>query len=261
MSAEAESGPSRPRIGPGAVIKGILGVQIALAGLLFAGDLGGVWPRLDFGPRAPQIDQPVRPGDQTRRYRPADRPAAPPGRPFPAVTEMPERLSFAPASLDGDPVLRLTGQIAPGDAERFADWLDAATEEPSALILNSPGGSVADALAIGQRIRDAGLDTRMVPGDICLSACPYVLAGGVTRRVDDAALVGVHQHYFGENTVQPAFMAVEDIQRGQGEVMAYLDRMGVDPLLMQPALMTPPDEIYILMPEELMRYRLAFDGT
>ncbi|MEL6809414.1 MAG: hypothetical protein AAFO97_16700, partial [Pseudomonadota bacterium] len=52
----------------------------------------------------------------------------------------------------------------------------------------------------------------------------------------------------------PAAFAVEDIQRGQGEVMTYLDEMGIDPLLMQHALSTPPDEIYVLLPEELERY-------
>ena len=104
----------------------------------------------------------------------------------------------------------------------------------------------------------------MTASDICLSACPYILAGGVTRRVEDGAWVGIHQHYFDENTALPAFLAVSDIQRGQGEVMAYLIEMGIDPGLMQPALMTPPDEIYLLLPEELQplppRHPRAGDG-
>ena len=88
-----------------------------------------------------------------------------------------------------------------------------------------------------------------------------MLMGGVTRRVDDAAYVGVHQHYFGENVVQPAFLAVEDIQRGQGLVMGFLADMGADPLLMQHALVTPPDEIYIFLPEELVLYRIVTGTT
>jgi hypothetical protein len=47
---------------------------------------------------------------------------------------------------------------------------------------------------------------------------------------------------------------VEDIQAGQGEVMLYLDAMGIDPLVMRHALITPPDEIYILVPQELRDY-------
>jgi hypothetical protein len=58
----------------------------------------------------------------------------------------------------------------------------------------------------------------------------------------------------------PAFIAVEDIQRGQGEVMGYLIAMGVDPELMRVALLTPPEDIYLLTPEELMQFRLVTDA-
>jgi len=68
---------------------------------------------------------------------------------------------------------------------------------------------------------------------------------------------GVHQHYFGQSTILPAFMAVKDIQRGQAEVMAYLRMMSVDPALLEPAMRTPPDEIYVLNREELVSFRLV----
>jgi hypothetical protein len=97
----------------------------------------------------------------------------------------------------------------------------------------------------------------MQPDAACLSACPYILAGGVERTVSRSALVGVHQHYFGENTVLPAFLAVEDIQRGQAAVMAYLDEMGIDPLLSARAMQTPPQDIYILVEDELEGFALA----
>jgi len=112
--------------------------------------------------------------------------------------------------------------------------------------------------APGRRyLRQRGLDTALREGDICYSACPYLLAAGTSRDVPEDASVGVHQHFFGESTLLPAFVAVEDIQRGQGEVMTYLDQMGIDPLVMQHALVTPPDEIYLLLPEELTRYRFV----
>ena len=97
----------------------------------------------------------------------------------------------------------------------------------------------------------------MLSGEVCYSACPYLFAGGETREIEEGASIGVHQHYFGQNTYLPAFVAVEDIQRGQGEVMVYLDEMGIDPLVMQHALTTPSDEIYVLLPEELDRYGFA----
>ena len=236
-------------------IRGLLVFQLAAGAALVAADITGsfrgfAWPgRTD----APAFDAPVRPGDQRRRYDPARLPALPgePGqRQARPSGDFPTRLVFRQ---DGDRIIA-EGEIEPGDAARFRDFLDG--RDVSEVVLNSPGGSVGDALDIGRRIRDAGVATRMEPGAVCLSACPYVFAGGTKRIAPDNAMLGVHQHYFGESTVLPAFMAVEDVQRGQGMVMAHLDAMGVDPLLMQHSLTTPPEEIYVLLPEELDRYAL-----
>ena len=245
---------------PGQTLRWVLALQIGFAVVLLGTDLARTLPRLAFPSDAPDLTAPLGPGDQTRRYDPADlppRPARPGSRPIPSSEDMPSRLLFEAVEWEGAPVLTLTGQIQPGDAARFAEFLDTASEAPVRAFLNSPGGSVRDALAIGQALRDREMETAMTGSDVCLSACPYILAGGVVRSVEEGAMVGVHQHYFGENTALPAFLAVEDIQRGQSEVMAYLDAMGIDPLLMQPALATPPDEIYLLTPEELTRYRLT----
>ncbi|WP_296419798.1 hypothetical protein [Pseudooctadecabacter sp.] len=244
------------------MIYGVLGVQLVLAVLLMGGDLWRVLPQIGLPSTQPRFDTPVNPGDQTRRYRPADMPLSPardgnPARPFTSTSDMPDRLTF---DRDGGR-LTLTGRIAPGDADRFADFLvaeeTAGRDLPDILRLNSPGGSVSDALSIGQRARDDGMDTVMEAGDICLSACPYMLSAGVIRTVDDDAQVGVHQHFFDTNTILPAFLAVEDIQRGQGQVMTYLIDMGVNPEVMQHALVTPPDEIYVLLPEQLVEYDIV----
>lgn len=231
-------------------IKGILVLQVFIALFLMGGDLLSALPRLAFPSEQPGFDSPVRPGDQTRRFSPRDTPLGP-TRPYPSTRDMPNRLLF---ESDGD-TLTLTGAIAPGDADRLQTHLTTLPAPPATLRLNSPGGAVHDALDIGRQIRAAGFDTTLRAGDICLSACPYMLAAGVTRTVDDAAQVGVHQHYFDTNTVLPAFLAVADIQRGQAEVMGYLNAMGIDPLVMRHALATPPDEIYVLLPEELVTYK------
>jgi len=237
---------------------GLLAVQVGLGAMLAGRDLLPALPRLWSPERAPAFDVPVRPGDQTRRYRPRDMPLSParegnPDRPFRSTGDMPDRLSF---QRDGD-VLRVTGGIDEGDARRFDDAVAAETGLV-AVRLNSPGGVVEDALQIGRALRTAGLDAVMEAGDICLSACPYILAGGVNRRVDAEAQVGLHQHYFGTNTLLPAFLAVEDVQRGQGAVMDHLLEMGVDPVVMRHALATPPEAIYVLLPEELDKYRVVW---
>ncbi len=228
-------------------IRLMLGLQVGIGAMLLVGDMLGAGI---FTPRptpAPSMEQPVRPGDQTRRFEPRTTPFQ-----WPGSSTMPRRLQL---ETQGDR-LHLLGQIAPGDAERFAAHLDGMEAPPRQLSLFSPGGSVADALDIGRRVRAEGMTTTVQDGNICLSACPYILAAGTSRSAGPEAMVGVHQHYFGENTLLPAFIAVEDIQRGQGELMQYLDEMGIDLRLMQPALMTPPHEIYVLVEEEMERYGL-----
>lgn len=238
----------------------ILVFQLGLAGLLVFGDVGRDFALPSPGPAAPAFDQPARPGDQTRRFDPGDFPAT---RPAPGGPDtrpsgpMPDRLTLEATAES----LILTGTIAPGDGPRLktliADRLATWPGSPPEIIVNSPGGSVGDALTLGRALRDTGLSTAMRDTDICLSACPYIFAAGVERRAAEGARIGVHQHYFGENTLLPAFTAVSDIQRGQGAVMEYLDEMGVDPMLMAHGLATPPDEIYLLLPEELTRYNLV----
>ena len=238
-----------PRLTAAFGIKAILALQIGIAAILFGGDLARVIPKMGFSPDAPRLTGPVLPGDQTRRY---DRKHVPTNPDLPGTGDMPSRLMF---EADGN-TLRMTGAIAEGDAERLTDWLTG-REMPNTVQLHSTGGSVQDALAIGKTLRGGEANTEITEGAVCLSACPYILASGTERHVHKDGFVGVHQHYFGENIALPAFLAVEDIQRGQGQVMTYLDAMGIDPLLMQHALVTPPEEIYVLLPEELETYKLA----
>lgn len=234
-------------------LRWLLGGQVALAMLLVAIDLGPYLPGLVAPPRAPELDEPTRPGDQTRRYRPRN-----PASPGPGTgSDMPRRLLAAPTTIDGADAILLRGAIAPGDAERITDELDAA--RPAIVTFDSPGGSVADALAIGRVLRGLDVETRLEDGAVCLSACPYAFVGGTTRRVSDGARFGVHQHSFGNASMLPAFLAVEDIQRGQAEVLAHLDDMGVDLRLMGPAMATPAAEIYILTLDELRDWSVVSD--
>ncbi|MTH77946.1 hypothetical protein [Paracoccus aestuariivivens] len=232
---------------PQAAIKLVLLSQVVLGTAIVALDL-----RHGTGNAAPNLFAPSTQGPSIRPYRPDLRPA---GTGAPAMRPMPEKLEFAS---DAD-IIRITGQIAPGDADRFVAWLDSTRPQSSRVLLDSSGGSVSDALAMGHTIRAAGYATEVGQGAVCLSACPYLLAAGTTREVADTAVVGVHQHYFGKNTLLPAFMAVSDVQRAQASVMDYLTEMGIDLRLMAYALRTPPEDIRVLDRSEMRELALITD--
>ncbi|UYV38568.1 hypothetical protein N4R57_05795 [Rhodobacteraceae bacterium D3-12] len=94
-------------------------------------------------------------------------------------------------------------------------------------------------------------------GGFCASACPYMLAGGSTRRVSRKGAVGLHQHYYEQPGYMPVMFAVENIQSGQGKTMEFLIDMGIDPALMVYSLKTPPEQIYVLVEGELLDTKIA----
>jgi hypothetical protein len=243
----------------GTWLKSILVMQVVIAGLLIAVDISTRWS-FDAGSDEPSLDAPVSPGDQVRRYEPTRPDDADPGSgpDIDLPDDFPPRLRF---TLRADPdlgdLLVLHGEIADGDAGRLDAYLSGLEARPDEVAIDSPGGLVAEALQIGTLIREQEFETRILPGTICLSSCPYVLAGGVDRRVAATGVVGLHQHYYEAPGYMPVFLAVENIQRGQGRTMRYLIDMGVDPGVMIHSLATPPNDIYVLVEEELLESRLA----
>ena len=239
--------------------------QIAIAGVMMASDLSSRW-QLDLTRSEPAPTGPIAPGDQVRRYDPS-RPTpqfSDPGR-LPNIqmpSNLPPQLTF---TVEDDPdfgqILMMHGAIDQGDAERLTTYLTTLDEVPDTVGINSPGGSVDEALIIGRFIRDQELNTLILPGMACLSACPYMLAGGVERQVSLTGSVGLHQHYYDTPAYIPVYFAVEDIQRSQGATMRYLIEMGVDAGVMVHGLTTPPNDIYVLVEDELLESRLATGVT
>src|SRR6202011_2427316 len=89
--------------------------------------------------------------------------------------------------------LMATGTITPGISQSFATEVGKRGDYVKTVVLNSPGGSVTDALAMGRLIRERKFATEVEAGKYCASSCPLVFGGGVERRADDKASIGVHQ--------------------------------------------------------------------
>ena len=112
--------------------------------------------------------------------------------------------------------LSAEGRIWSGAAAALAQAVESFGGRRLPILIHSPGGSVADAIAMGELIRIRGLAVAvartlitncpdraprcpggpgraMTGGAMCASACVLMLAGGVERLVGPAARVGVHQ--------------------------------------------------------------------
>lgn len=206
----------------------------------------------------------VEPGDPMLPAveRPEIDPDNPAYRPLDRVTTPPEQLS-EPLSIElvAGGVLMLEGTIVPGAAAQFTAELERRGDYIETVALNSPGGSVEDALAIGRAIRDGGYGTAVGDGALCASSCPLVLAGGVTRLVSETAAVGVHQIYASAamDDVGSA-QAMSDAQAITARISRYLNDMGVDPAVWINAMETPPNRLYYLTPEEVVEFALASAG-
>ncbi len=186
------------------------------------------------------------------------------GRARPALTTPAEILDDPlEIALGSGGVLSLTGTIDPGSAERFAQEIAARGEYVSTVLLDSPGGSVNDALDIGRLILEKGLATEVRNGGLCASSCPLVFASGETRIAGPEAAIGVHQIYAAALSASPvdalsvAGVAMADAQSATAEITRHLSETGVDAALWLHAMETPPDQLYYFTPEEMERYRLV----
>jgi hypothetical protein len=208
---------------------------------------GAVDPMATAGTVRVVPDLPV----ETEVRRPV--PAATPRERFFESEALRQKLSF---SLGPVGVLEVEGNIDAGAASRFAAELEKHGEAIETLSLNSPGGSLADAMAMARQAREAGLSTRVPAGATCASSCPLLLAGGISRSVGSGAMIGLHQFYALEPTSGPA-EAMSDAQLTTAAISRYLAEMGVDPALWLHALETPPHALYFLSDEELTGYGLV----
>lgn len=154
-------------------------------------------------------------------------------------------------------VLLAEGSIDQGAFARLGKELDERGEYVRKITINSPGGSLDDAISMAKLTRERGIDTQIADGALCASSCPLFMAGGVRRAAGDKAAIGVHQFYaVSEKPLDPA-QAMSDAQSTTARISRHLADMGVDPQLWLYALDTPPRSLYYFSPAQLSDYRLV----
>jgi hypothetical protein len=174
-----------------------------------------------------------------------------------------------------------SGAIVADTARDFKAFAQGRDLTGATVVLDSDGGSVLGAIALGREIRRLALDTAVgrtvdlaaVAGDTpravlaptadCESMCAFVLLGGVNRFVPAEARVMVHQIWLGDRRDDPtaANYSAEDIvvvQRDIGRLAQFTGDMGGANDLLDLALRIPPWEpMHAMTRDELRRTRLA----
>ncbi|MBM7060586.1 hypothetical protein JQX08_07680 [Pseudomonas sp. UL073] len=149
------------------------------------------------------------------------------------------------------PVLavKVSEDIAPGDYEALLKGLRANPGKfaRKVLLLDTIGGSVAEATRMGRLLREYSFDALVPEDGICQGSCIYLLAAGKKRTARGP--VGLHRPYF------PGGDSARDLAGG-GDASRYLREMGVAPSLAQDMQQIAPQNMRALSQADLTRYRL-----
>jgi hypothetical protein len=157
------------------------------------------------------------------------------------------------------------GAITADTPNEFRKFANGRTLQGATVVLDSDGGSVLGAIALGRDIRALKLNTTV--GELadttpaksgvmrakfssradCESMCAFVLLAGIQRDVAPDARVMVHQIWLGDRRDDPTAGAysAEDlvlVQRDIGRLAKYTIEMGGTGDLLEVALRIPPWE-------------------
>lgn len=158
--------------------------------------------------------------------------------------------------------LMATGTITPGMSESFAAEVSKHGDYIRTVVLNSPGGSVTDAMAMGRLIRERKFATEVEAGKYCASSCPLMFAGGVERRAGNRAALGVHQVAV---SATPALGPPRDemsiAQNISARCQRYLGDMGINLQVWVHAMETPHDRLFVFKPDELKSLNIVTAGA
>jgi len=240
----------------------------------------GLWALLAsaFGGWAQSAPQPAAPPPAAAQPTPQVQPPASQPHSIPAMTF--EWVREGPAEKCGNNCrewISASGQIQGATPRLFVEFASKRNVRGATVVLNSSGGSVGGAMALGTLFRRAGVITTVgrtdkLPGEadratlspygVCASMCAFVVLGGAKRHIPPEARILVHQIWprasrgdavAGEYSARDLVI----VQRSLGALAKYVIDMGGDIELFEIALRIPPWEILRpLSPIEIDRVKL-----
>lgn len=176
------------------------------------------------------------------------------GRAVPAIGELwaiytgDEALDTLAVTVSPDgTALTVEGAYGTGSAEAVRRALD---KHPSVrrVVLAGPGGRIGTAFEINRMIRNRRLATRV--DTACASACTIAFLGGNDRSISPTGRLGFHQGSF------PG-LSSNDLYESNRDMRRFLVASGVTPEFAQRVIDTPPNEIWMPTPQELLAGRVV----
>jgi hypothetical protein len=213
----------------------------------------GLPGRVDFGPdrtsdRNPGPDDQVRPYDPrsvpTRR---ADQQVEMPGFDGNPDSIISSSMTF---HIGANGLASAIGRIDPGTFVAFEDFLEN-NRDVTRLALHSPGGSVRDAIAMADMLRERNIATLVPRFGYCASSCPLAFSGGLERDLADPVSFGVHQVFTSDAEIGTLQEGMAGAQHISSQAQQLLVDMGVDPRAWIHAMATPKEQLYLFSQDEL----------
>ena len=162
-------------------------------------------------------------------------------------------------------LIKIQGKITAADSDEVKRLVDQTRQEakskqwdvdPPFVYLDTLGGEVPAAMAIGRLLRKEQIGVQIDPQGICYSACVMVLAGAVTRNIQGK--VGIHRPYYDVPKDDISADKLSDqFQKMLQELRVYFREMNVNEQLADAMLRTEPEHMRVLDSAELNNYGLT----
>ena len=120
------------------------------------------------------------------------------------------------------------------------------------VILDSDGGSVAEALNMGRFIRQMGFDTEVESN--CFSSCTIAFLGGVHRYIGANAKFGVHR--ISSASPLDSASALDLGQISIAQIAEYAQAMGIGPSFVSAMMEAGPNDINLLSQDQLLAAKI-----
>lgn len=152
------------------------------------------------------------------------------------------------------PIWDISGVITKSDLKELERAVEIMSKTKAMPIfrLNSEGGDVEVAIAIGRQLRRFQAYAFTFNNGRCYSACVFVLVGAVKRGLSSS--IGIHRPY-SSSTDQRDFQVTQAHQRRLAKLAKeYLEEVNVSPALYDTMVTIPPEKMRLLSEPELRSF-------